>query len=64
RLGKMGSLEHLLGMIPGMQGLKRQGPLEVDRKRLGQMTAIMQSMTPEERERPDVIDGSRRRRIA
>ena len=64
RLGKMGSLEHLLGMIPGLQGLRRQGPLEVDRKRLGQMAAIMQSMTPEERERPDVIDGSRRRRIA
>jgi len=64
RLGKMGSLEHLLGMIPGLQGLRRQGPLEVDRKRLGQMAAIMQSMTPGERERPDVIDGSRRRRIA
>ncbi len=64
RLGKMGSLDHLVGLIPGMQALRRQGPLEVDRQRLGQMTAIMQSMTPEERERPDIIDGSRRRRIA
>ncbi len=64
RLGKMGSLDHLVGLIPGMQALRRQGPLEVDRQRLGQMTAIMQSMTPEEREWPDIIDGSRRRRIA
>jgi signal recognition particle subunit SRP54 len=64
RLGKMGSLEHLLGMIPGLQGLRQQGPLEVDPKRLHQMTAIVQSMTPREREEPDTIDGSRRRRIA
>ncbi|UCC67092.1 MAG: signal recognition particle protein [Armatimonadota bacterium] len=64
RLGKMGSLDHLLGLIPGMQALRRQGPLEVDRKRLEQMAAIMQSMTPEERERPEIINGSRRKRIA
>ncbi len=64
RLGKMGSLEHLVGLIPGMQALRRQGPLEVDRKKLGQMAAIVQSMTPEEREEPDLIDGSRRKRIA
>jgi len=64
RLGKMGSLEHVLGLIPGMQALRGQMPLEVDHKRLRQMAAIMQSMTPQEREDPDVIDGSRRRRIA
>jgi len=64
RLGKMGSLEHLMGMIPGLQALRRQGPLEVDPKRVARMTAIMQSMTPGERERPDIIDGSRRKRIA
>lgn len=64
RLRKMGSLEHLLGMIPGLQGLRQQGPLEVDQGRLQQMTAIVQSMTPQEREEPDLIDGSRRRRIA
>lgn len=64
RLGKMGSLENLLGMIPGLQGLARQGPVQVDRRRLSQMTAIVQSMTPQEREQPDIIDGSRRRRIA
>ena len=64
RLGKMGSLEHVLGLIPGMQALRGKMPLEVDPKRLRQMTAIMQSMTPQEREDPDMIDGSRRRRVA
>ncbi len=64
RLGRMGSLDHLLGMIPGIEALRRQVPVEVDPKRLRRMTAIMQSMTPGERANPDIIDGSRRRRIA
>lgn len=64
RLSKMGSLDHLLGMIPGLQGLKQQGPLQVDPQRMKQMAAIVQSMTPQERAEPDIIDGSRRRRIA
>ena len=64
RLGRMGSLEHMLGMIPGLQGLRGQMPLEVDPKRLKRMTAIVQSMTSQEREEPDIVDGSRRRRIA
>ncbi len=64
RLSKMGSLEHLLAMIPGFQAMRQQLPVEVDPKRMKQMTAIMQSMTREERENPDLIDGSRRRRIA
>jgi signal recognition particle subunit SRP54 len=64
RLGKMGSLDHLLALIPGIQALRRQMPWEVDPRRLRHMTAIVQSMTPEERENPDIIDGSRRRRIA
>ena len=54
----------MLGLIPGVQALRGQMPLEVDPKRLRQMAAIMQSMTPQEREDPDTIDGSRRRRIA
>jgi len=64
RLTKMGPLENLLGMIPGFQALRQHGPVEVDPKRIRQMVAIMQSMTPGEREQPEVIDGSRRRRIA
>jgi len=64
RLGKMGSLDHLLAMIPGVQALRKQVPMEVDPKRIRHMTAIMQSMNPEERANPDMIDGSRRRRVA
>jgi len=64
RLTKMGPLENLLGMIPGMQALRQRGPLEVDPKQMGRMVAIMRSMTPQERDQPDLIDGSRRRRIA
>ena len=64
RLAKMGPLENLLGMIPGMQALRARGPVEVDPNQMRRMMAIMQSMTPLERAEPDVIDGSRRRRIA
>ena len=64
RLSKMGSIEHLLGMIPGFQNLRQQMPQQVDPKRMGQMRAIIQSMTLKEREQPDMIDGSRRKRIA
>ena len=64
RLSKMGSLDHLLAMIPGVQALRKQVPLAVDSGKLGQMTAMIQSMTPEERARPEIIDGSRRKRIA
>ena len=64
RLSKMGSIEHLLGMIPGFQNLRQQMPQQVDPKRMGQMRAIIQSMTRKEREQPDLIDGSRRKRIA
>ncbi len=64
RLTKMGSLDNLLAMIPGIQALRQRVPLEVDPKRVARMRAIVQSMTPDEREMPDIIDGSRRRRIA
>ncbi len=65
RLSKMGPLEHLLGMVPGFQELRRRaGPLEMDPRQVKRMTAIIQSMTPEERRNPDLLDGSRKRRIA
>jgi len=57
-LRKMGSISQLLAMIPGAQGL------EVDDGELVRVEAMIQSMTPTERRHPDVIDGSRRRRIA
>lgn len=57
-LKKIGSLSKLLAMIPG--GSK----LEVDDRELVRVEAMIQSMTPAERHDPDIIDGSRRRRIA
>lgn len=61
---KMGPLEGLLAMLPGAGRIKDvAGALPSDAQ-LRQMEAILLSMTPEERERPGIIDGSRRRRIA
>lgn len=60
---KMGPIEDLLKMLPGLpkQALAGMTP---DTKRLGRFEAILTSMTAHERDRPRVIDGSRRRRIA
>jgi signal recognition particle subunit SRP54 len=61
---KMGPLEGILGMLPGAGRIKDlAGALPTDAQ-LQQMEAIILSMTPQERERPELIDGSRRRRIA
>ncbi|MGD0116254.1 MAG: signal recognition particle protein [Dehalococcoidia bacterium] len=62
---KMGSLTDILGMIPGMGGMKKQlQGAQIDDSVWKKMEAIVYSMTPEERHRPEMIDGSRRRRIA
>ncbi len=58
---KMGPLDQLAGMIPGMN---KMGAVAVDEKALARVEAIVNSMTPEERRHPNVIDGSRRKRIA
>ena len=60
----MGSLSSLLGMIPGIPRQKELKGLQVDDKALDHIQAIIFSMTPEERRHPEVIDGSRRQRIA
>ncbi len=62
---KLGSIDQILGMIPGMGGLtkKLQGA-EFDENQLKQVEAIIRSMTKKERRNPDIINGSRRRRIA
>jgi signal recognition particle subunit SRP54 len=57
-LRKVGNLGKLLGMIPGMQNV------DLDESEFTRLEAIIQSMTREERGDPDVVDGSRRRRIA
>jgi len=59
---KMGPLSSLLGMIPGM-GAQLRG-VKIDDRELDRVEAIILSMTPEERRRPELIKGSRRRRIA
>ena len=58
----MGPLDQLVGMIPGMQRLPHN--VAVDERALTRIEAIIRSMTPEERQRPQVINGSRRKRIA
>ncbi len=60
---KMGPLSSLLGMIPGFAGQQLKG-LKVDERELDRIQAIILSMTPEERHRPELIKGSRRLRIA
>jgi signal recognition particle subunit SRP54 len=60
---KMGSLSSLLGMIPGIPSAKLKG-LQVDDRAFDKIQAVIFSMTPEERRRPELINGSRRRRIA
>ncbi|MBQ9358347.1 MAG: signal recognition particle protein, partial [Abditibacteriota bacterium] len=62
KIQKMGPLENLLAMIPGIgQQLK---DVEIDPKRLKRVEAIICSMTEQERRDPDILNGSRRRRIA
>jgi signal recognition particle subunit SRP54 len=60
---KMGSISSLLGMIPGIPSGKLKG-LEVDDKAFDKIQAVISSMTATERSHPDIINGSRRRRIA
>jgi signal recognition particle subunit SRP54 len=62
QLKKMGPLESIVGMIPGV-GKQLKG-LKFDEREVDRMTAIIKSMTIQERRNPQIIDGSRRRRIA
>ena len=62
QIRKMGPLENLMGMIPGV-GKAMKG-ISIDEKDVNRMMAIVQSMTTEERRNPRVIDGSRKKRIA
>jgi signal recognition particle subunit SRP54 len=61
---KMGPLESILGMLPGMGNLKQLADQKPDDKQLNRVEAIIGSMTSEERRRHDLINGSRRKRIA
>ena len=63
RIRRMGPLTSLLGMIPGLAG-HQLSKMNVDERELDRVEAIILSMTPEERRRPELIKGSRRLRIA
>lgn len=62
RIKKMGSLKDLIGMIPGIG--RQIKDLDVDDDAFKHIEAMIQSMTPEERRNPDLLNGSRRRRVA
>jgi signal recognition particle subunit SRP54 len=63
-LRKMGPIEQILGMIPGLGGAAALGEHKPDEKQMGRIEAIIGSMTPEERRKQHIINGSRRKRIA
>src|SRR3954462_13101664 len=63
KLRRMGPLTSLLGMLPGLAG-HQLSKMKVDEKEFDRIEAIILSMTPEERRRPELIKGSRRLRIA
>jgi signal recognition particle subunit SRP54 len=62
QIKKMGNIKDLMGMIPGMGKMVKD--IDVDENSFKSIEAIIHSMTPEERERPEVLNGGRRKRIA
>jgi signal recognition particle subunit SRP54 len=65
QIKKLGSLDTILGMIPGMGGISQKlKEANVDEKEFARVEAIIRSMTPKERQKPEIINGSRRKRIA
>ena len=62
QMRKMGPLKNLIGMIPGMS--QQLGDVEIDERMIDRIEAIIYSMTPREREKPDLLNASRKRRIA
>jgi signal recognition particle subunit SRP54 len=64
QIKKMGSIDQILSMIPGMGKLKLPKDFQAGEKDLGRVEAIINSMTREERRHPEILNGSRRLRIA
>jgi signal recognition particle subunit SRP54 len=63
QIKRMGPLDSILGMIPGLGGKAMKG-LSIDEKAMLRVEAMINSMTKEERLKPHIVDGSRRKRIA
>jgi signal recognition particle subunit SRP54 len=64
QMRNMGPLDQLLGMLPGAGKIKGLKDMQINEKDMSHVEAIIHSMTSEERRRPHIINGSRRRRIA
>ncbi|KRP10290.1 MAG: signal recognition particle [Sphingobacteriales bacterium BACL12 MAG-120802-bin5] len=62
QIKKMGNIKDLMGMIPGIG--KQIKDMDIDEKQFKKLEAMIQSMTPAERQDPDILNGSRRKRIA
>ncbi len=62
QIRKMGSIKDMIGMIPGLN--KKVNDVDIDERQFDRMQAIILSMTPKEREKPDIINPSRKKRIA
>ena len=62
QIQKMGSIKSLISMIPGMESKLRN--VDIDDRQMLRVEAIIKSMTEKEREKPDIINGSRKKRIA
>lgn len=63
QIKKMGPIQNILGMIPGMSGANINAA-SIDEKALTHVEAIISSMTPKERQNPDILNGPRKKRIA
>ncbi|MGQ0515140.1 signal recognition particle protein, partial [Bacillus sp. D-CC] len=61
---QLGPLDELLGMLPGANKIKGLKNAQVDEKQIGHIEAIIRSMTKLEREQPEIINASRKKRIA
>jgi signal recognition particle subunit SRP54 len=61
---KMGPIEQIMGMLPGLGSMKALAENKPDEKQISRVEAIISSMTPEERRKQHIINGSRRKRIA
>lgn len=64
QMEKLGSMQNILKMLPGVNSKMVQQASQVDPKRMKHLEAIVLSMTPEERKKPELINGSRRARVA
>jgi signal recognition particle subunit SRP54 len=65
QMQKMGGMEGIMGMLPGVQKVKKQiAEANINDRMIGRQRAIISSMTKEERKKPDILQASRKRRIA